>query len=71
MHSLTLALDGRGWPASHPSHFTPLQEKSPQYPLNRRLGGPPSWSGHGIEEKYSQPPLGIEPQPSDHPTHSQ
>jgi hypothetical protein len=36
------------------------QGKSPWYPLDRRLGGPQSRSGHGIEEKNSQPPLGLE-----------
>jgi hypothetical protein len=39
--------------------FTPLpvypQEKSPRYPLDRRLGGPQSLSGYGDEEKNSQP----------------
>jgi hypothetical protein len=25
--------------------------KEPQYPLDRRLGGPQSWSEHGGEEK--------------------
>jgi len=29
--------------------------------LDRRLGGPQSRSGHGGEEKNSQPPPGIEP----------
>jgi hypothetical protein len=29
--------------------------KSPLYPLDRRLGGPQSWSGHSGEEKNSQP----------------
>jgi hypothetical protein len=37
------------------------QGKSPSYPLNRRLGGPQSRSGHGGEEINSQPPPGIEP----------
>jgi hypothetical protein len=32
------------------------QGKSPWYPLGRRLGEPQSWSGHGVEEKNSQPP---------------
>jgi hypothetical protein len=46
--------------------FTPWplypQGKSPWYPLNRRLGGPQSRSGHsGGEEKNSQSPPGIEP----------
>jgi hypothetical protein len=27
------------------------QGKSPWYPLDRRLGGPQSWSGRGAEEK--------------------
>jgi len=31
-----------------------LQGKSPWYPLDRRLGGPLSWSGCGGEEKNSQ-----------------
>jgi hypothetical protein len=39
--------------------FTPRplypQGKSPRYPLDRRLGGPQSRSGHGGEEKNSQP----------------
>jgi hypothetical protein len=35
-----------------------LQEKSPQYPLDRRLGGPQSRYGRGNEEKNSQPPAG-------------
>jgi hypothetical protein len=30
------------------------QEKSPWYPLDRRLDGPQSLSGHGGEEKNSQ-----------------
>jgi len=37
------------------------QGKSPWYPMDRRLGGPQSQSGHGGEEKNSQPPLGIKP----------
>jgi hypothetical protein len=45
--------------------FTPRplypQGKSPRYPLDRRLGGPQSRSGYGVEEKNSQPPPGIEP----------
>jgi hypothetical protein len=39
--------------------FTPRplysQGKSPWYPLDRRLGGPQSRSGHRVEEKNSQP----------------
>jgi hypothetical protein len=38
------------------------QGKTPQYPLDGRLGGPQSWSGHGCEEKNSQPLPGLEPQ---------
>jgi hypothetical protein len=30
--------------------FYPL-EGTPRYPLNRRIGGPQSWSGHRTEEK--------------------
>jgi hypothetical protein len=37
------------------------QRKSPWYPLDRRLGGPESWSLHGGEEKNSQPLPGLEP----------
>jgi hypothetical protein len=37
------------------------QGKSPWYPLDRRLGEPQSWSGHGGEEKNSQPLPGLEP----------
>jgi hypothetical protein len=38
-----------------------LQGKNPWYPLDRRLGEPQNWSGHGGEEKNSQPLLGLEP----------
>jgi hypothetical protein len=58
MHSLTSALDGGEWSASHPGHFTP---KGPWYPLDRRLSGPQNRSGHSGEEINSQPPPGIEP----------
>jgi len=34
--------------------------KSPQYPLERKLGGPQSRFGHGSEEKNSQPLPGLE-----------
>jgi hypothetical protein len=54
--------------------FTPrplyLQGKSPLYPLDRRLDGPPSRSGCGGEEKNSQPPPGMEPYNSDLPARS-
>jgi hypothetical protein len=36
-----------------------------------RLGGCQSWCGHGVKEKNSQPLLGIKPQSSDCPAHSQ
>jgi hypothetical protein len=42
-----------------PRPFYP-QRKSPWYPLNRRLGGPQSRFGHGVEEKNSQPLPGQE-----------
>jgi hypothetical protein len=44
------------------------QGKSPWYPLERRLDGPQSRSGHGGEEKNYQPLPGLEP--SDHPARS-
>jgi hypothetical protein len=44
-----LDLDGGEWSALRPG------------PLDRRLGGPQNRSGHGGEEKNSQPPPGIEP----------
>jgi hypothetical protein len=37
------------------------QGESPWYQLDRRLGGPQSRSGHGGEEKNSQPLPGLEP----------
>jgi hypothetical protein len=36
------------------------QEKTLQYPLDTRLDGIQSQSLHGVEEKNSQPPPGIE-----------
>jgi hypothetical protein len=50
--SLTLALDGGGWPAPRPDHFTPGKET--RYPLYRRLGGPQGWSRPVL--KISPPP---------------
>jgi hypothetical protein len=44
-------------PAALPPGKEPLV-----YPLDRRLGGPQSRSGRGVEEKNSQPPPEIEPQ---------
>jgi hypothetical protein len=46
------------------------QGKSPRYPLDRRLGGPQSRSGHGVKEQNFQLPLGIEPRSSDYPARS-
>jgi hypothetical protein len=47
--------------------FTPRplysQGKRPQCPLDRRLGGPQSRSGHSVEEKNSQPLAGIRTTP--------
>jgi hypothetical protein len=34
--------------------------EEPWYPLDRRMGGPQSWSGRGVEEKNSQLLSGIE-----------
>jgi hypothetical protein len=44
---LALALYGGEWSASRPGCFTPRE--SPWYPLDRRLGGLQSRSGHGGE----------------------
>jgi len=43
---LTLALDRGEWSASHLARFTPRKRVS-RYPLDGRLGGPQSRSGHG------------------------
>jgi hypothetical protein len=42
---LALALDGGEWLASRLGHALP-PGKGPPYPLDRRLGGSKSWSGH-------------------------
>jgi hypothetical protein len=42
---LSSTLDGGEWSASRPGRALP-QRKDPRYPLDRRLGGPYSWSGH-------------------------
>jgi len=52
-HSLTSVLHGGEWSASRSGRFTRREE--PPYPLVRKLGGPQSRSGHGVEEKNSQP----------------
>jgi hypothetical protein len=49
---LISALDGGQWSASCHSRFTP-QGKNPWYPLDTKVGGPQSRSGHGGEEKNS------------------
>jgi hypothetical protein len=53
---LTSALHGGEWSASRYP-----QGKSCRYTLDRRLGGPQSRSGHGVEEKDSLPLPGLEP----------
>jgi hypothetical protein len=48
---LTLTVDWGEWSASRPGRALP-PEKDPRYPLDRRLDGPQSWSGHKrLEEK--------------------
>jgi hypothetical protein len=42
------------WSASRLGRFTP-RERAPQYPLDRRLGGPQSQSGRRGEEKILDP----------------
>jgi hypothetical protein len=69
-HSMNSVLDGDEWSASRPGRFTP-QGKGPRYPLDRRLVWPQSQSGHGVEEKRSQPPPGIETRLYDRPACSQ
>jgi len=44
----------------HPPAALP-PAKEPPVPLDRRRSGPQSRSGHGGEEKNSQPPSGLEP----------
>jgi hypothetical protein len=55
------------WVVSFTSQSLYPQRKSPRYRLYRRLGEPQSWSGHGGEEKNSQPLPGIEPYNPDRP----
>jgi hypothetical protein len=55
---LILALDESEWSASCHNHFTPCKEP-PQYPLDRRLGGPQSWYKHNTEVKILLTLLGI------------
>jgi hypothetical protein len=42
------------WVISFKSRLLYPQEKSPLYPLDKRLGGPQSRSGRGGEQKNSQ-----------------
>jgi hypothetical protein len=49
------------WVVSFTSRPHYPQGKSPRYPLDRRLGGAQSRSGHGGEYKNSQPLPRIEP----------
>jgi hypothetical protein len=44
----------------HAPTALPPRKETP-YPLHKRRGGPQSRSGHGVEEKNSQPSPGIEP----------
>jgi hypothetical protein len=48
---LDLNTVGVTWSNSHPDH----REKSPRYPLERRLGGPQSRSGPFRENKILEP----------------
>jgi hypothetical protein len=57
--SLTLAPDEGEWSASRTGRFT-TGKRDPQYPLDRRLGGPCSLSRGGGEEK-SVPSLPLQP----------
>jgi hypothetical protein len=45
--------------------------KDPRYPLDKRLGGPQSWSGHGLDGKSSLPLPGIKPRSPCRPVHRQ
>jgi hypothetical protein len=49
------------WVVSFTIRLLYPQGKSPWYPLDRRLGGPQSRSGHSGEEKNSQSLSGLEP----------
>ena len=46
---LSCVLDRSEWLNSYPGHFIPRMK--PMYLLNRRLGGPQSWSRHFVDEK--------------------
>jgi hypothetical protein len=47
------------------------REMDPRYPLDRKLGGPQSWSGTEVRWKILLPLLGIEPRSPGRPVHSQ
>jgi hypothetical protein len=68
---MTLALDGSEWSASHPGRALPPRERTPWYLLDRRLGGPQSWSGHRGYRKNPVPLQGTEPGSPGRPVHSQ
>lgn len=57
---LPSVLDGGGWSAQSPGHFTQWTE--PQYPLQRRLDGPQAQSGRVRRKEIILPQPGFEPQ---------
>jgi hypothetical protein len=65
---LTSALNGGEWSASRPSRALP-QGKDPRYPLDRRLGGPQSWSGKEARGKNHLLVSGIELPSPGRPVH--
>jgi hypothetical protein len=56
---LTSALEGGDCSVSRPGRFTPRERAPGTHSIGG--GGSRSWSGHGGEEKNSQPLLGVEP----------
>jgi hypothetical protein len=50
-----------GAEVSRPGSFTPMERAWGWYPLDRGMGWFHSWSGHGGEEKNSQPLSGLQP----------
>jgi hypothetical protein len=59
-HSLTSAVDGGEWSASRLDRFTTRERTSRTHWIGGWVG-PRARSGRGGEDKYSQPPPGIEP----------
>jgi hypothetical protein len=57
---LDLGTNGGEWSALRLCRFT-LRERTPWYPLDRRLGVPQSRPGRGGEKENPQPPPGVEP----------